>query len=85
MNLNTSNLSHYRTQWEIEAAMWRAVELSRRGRGVGIAKALAKSGSTIISVLHDRQAVPAFSFWRDGFDVTESVVKALREFASENM
>lgn len=79
MNLNTSNLSHPRVSWEIEAAMWRAIECSRDSLGVGIAAVTTASGKKLFSVIHDRKDVPAFSFWREGKEVTAQVVKALRD------
>jgi hypothetical protein len=80
MNLNTSNLSHPRTAWSVEAAMWRAIEESREcSMGVGITAVDSTSGKLLFSVIHDRHDTPGFSFWRKGVDVTAQVIKALRE------
>lgn len=80
MNLNTSNLSHPRTAWSVEAAMWRAIEESREcSMGVGIKGVHSASGKTLFSVIHTRHHTPGFSFWRKGVDVTAQVIKALRE------
>lgn len=69
--INANALRHPRTQWEIEAAMWRAIEY-------GSAIAISASGREIVSVIHDRDQVPAFSFWRNCQDVTAEFLKALR-------
>lgn len=69
--INRTSISHPRTQWAIEAAMWRAIEF-------GAAIACNASGSEIVSIVHDRAAVPAFSFWRGCQDVTGDFLKALR-------
>ena len=80
MNLNTSNLGHPRTAWSVEAAMWRAVEESRKCVfGKGITEVNSASGKLLFSVIHDRHDTPGFSFWRKGVDVTAQVIKALRE------
>lgn len=72
MNLiNANALRHPRTQWEIEAALWRAIDY-------GAAIAVSASGREIVSVIHDRQSVPAFSFWRAGQDVTAEFLPVLR-------
>lgn len=77
--LNRTSLSHPRTQWSIEAAMWRAIEHSSQSiGGHGLARACSASGKQIVSVWHDRNEVPAFSFYRNGQDVTAAVVAALR-------
>lgn len=88
MNLNTSNLSHPRTQWNIEAALWEAVERSR-ANGIGIAPVKSASGHTLFTVMHDRQDVPAFSFWQrqgEGLpsNITPQIIKALRGQAVKN-
>lgn len=84
MNLNTSNLSHPRMAWEIEAAMWRAIESSRE-TGVGIEYASTAAGKPLIAVIHDRTAVPAFMFSSATYpdDITPQVLKVLREQAQE--
>lgn len=69
--LNANALRHPRTQWEIESALWRAIDY-------GAAIACTAAGHEIVSVIHDRKSVPAFSFWRDGQDVSEEFRKVLR-------
>lgn len=69
--INANALRNPRTQWEIEAAMWRALEH-------GAAIAVSAKGSEILSVIHDRRQVPAFSFYRGTKNVTEQALKALR-------
>lgn len=71
MNLNASNLSHPRVQWELESAMWRAIEY-------GAAIVCNAAGDEIVSVIHDRTAIPAFAFYRNCVDVTPAVLKVLR-------
>lgn len=71
MKYNANALRHPRTQWEIEAALWRAIDY-------GAAIACTAAGHEIVSVIHDRGAVPAFSFWRDGKDVSDEFRKVLR-------
>lgn len=88
MNLNTSNLSHPKMQWEIESALWLAAEKSR-ARGIGIARIYSSSGRHLFTVMHDRQDVPAFSFWlrqEAGLpsNITPQIIKALREQAKAN-
>jgi hypothetical protein len=70
-NLNAAALRHPRTQWEIEAAMWRAVEY-------GGAVARNANGGLIVWIVHRRREVPAFSFYRDGQNVTAKVLPILR-------
>lgn len=80
MNLNTSNLSHPRTAWSVEAAMWRAIEESRKCQsGIGIEQVQSANSKPLFTVIHDRHDTPGFSFWRKGVDVTAQVIKALRE------
>lgn len=69
-NLNAAALRH-RTQWEIEAAMWRAIEN-------GAAIACDAQGGEIVTIIHDRKAIPAFSFYRDQINVTPRVLHILR-------
>lgn len=69
--LNANSLRHPRTQWEIEAALWRAIDY-------GASIACTAAGHEIVSVIHDRTAFPAFSFWRDGQDVSDEFRKVLR-------
>lgn len=69
--INTNALRHPRTQWEIEAAMYRAIDK-------GVAKACSAAGDEIVTVIHDRIAVPAFSFYRHGQDVIGEFRKAIR-------
>lgn len=77
--MNASALKPPRTSWELEAAMFRCIEDSRASpHGIGYSEACAASGSVIVSIRHDRSAIPAFSFWRGVEDVTEQFRKALR-------
>lgn len=69
--INANALRNPRTQWEIEAAMWRALQY-------GAAIAVSAKGTEILSVIHDRKQVPAFSFYRATKNVTEQALKALR-------
>lgn len=69
--INANALRNPRTQWEIEASMWRALEY-------GAAIAVSAKGAEILSVIHDRKQVPAFSFYRGAKNVTEQALKALR-------
>jgi hypothetical protein len=69
--LNAAALRHPRVQWEIEAAMWRAIK-------IGVAFAHNSNGGEILTVIHDRSAVPAFSFYRDFKNVTAKVLPILR-------
>jgi hypothetical protein len=69
--INPTALRHPRTQWEIESAMWRATEY-------GAAIACTAAGKEIVSIVHDRSQVPAFSFWRGCEDVTGEFLKVLR-------
>lgn len=80
MNLNTSNLSHPRMQWEIEAAMYRAIESSRE-TGVGIEYASTAAGKPLLSVIHVRGEAKAFMFATMPFqqDCTQQVLRVLRE------
>lgn len=71
MNLNESALRHPRTQWEIEAACWRAVNN-------GSATACSASGGEIVTVVHDRSQVPALSFWRGCEDISDQFRAFLR-------
>lgn len=71
MKFNANALRHPRTQWEIESALWRAIDY-------GAAIAVRTSGREIVSVIHDRDQVPAFSFWRAGHDVTAEFLPVLR-------
>lgn len=69
--MNANAIRHPRTQWEIEAAMWGALKN-------GGAIALTVSGDELVSIIHDRTAIPAFSFYRDCKDITAEFLKALR-------
>lgn len=69
--INATALRHPRTQWEIEACLWRAIKY-------GAATASNAAGGEIVTIVHDRTAVPAISFWRGCQDVTEEFRKALR-------
>ena len=69
--INANALRHPRTQWEIESALWRALEH-------GHAAACNAAGREIVSIWHDRDRVPAFSFWCAGKDVSGEFRKVLR-------
>lgn len=69
--INQTALRHPRTSWEIESALWRAVD-------TGHATACNAAGGEIVSIWHDRTHVPAFSFWRGGIDVSGEFRKVLR-------
>lgn len=69
--INPVALRHPRTQWEIEAALWRAIEY-------GAAIACTAAGKEIVSIVHDRSRVPAFSFWSGCQDVSAELLKVLR-------
>lgn len=71
--LNAAALRHPRTQWEIEAAMWRAIK-----EPGGIAFAHNADGGEILTVMHNPKAIPAFRFVRDGQNVTAKVLPILR-------
>lgn len=75
--MNAQALKHPRTQWEIEAAMWRAIRYSGE-YGVGFARADSASGNLIAIIAHNRNAIPAFSFHRSGQDITAQVLAVLR-------
>lgn len=77
MKLNTNSMKHPRVQWAIEAAMWRAVEYSRFTTA-GIAEAIGAGGGEVVTVIHARRHVPAFSFWKDGNNVTDQFTQFLR-------
>lgn len=69
--INQNHLRHPRTQWEIESALWRAIDQ-------GHATACNAAGGEIVSVGYDRTQVPALSFWRNGMDVSGEFRKVLR-------
>ena len=69
--INANSIRHPRTSWEIEACLWRAIEY-------GAATASNAAGGEIVTVIHDRTAIPAFSFFRGCQDVTEQFRNALR-------
>jgi hypothetical protein len=69
--INANAWKHPRTEWEILAACWRATEY-------GAAIACTAAGKEIVSIVHDRSQVPAFSFWRGCEDVTGEFLKVLR-------
>lgn len=80
-NLNAAALSR-RDQLGIEAAMWRAIENSKKAMlCVGFSKARNASGDEIFTIRHDRDAIPAFSFYRGKIDVTPRVLEILRASA----
>lgn len=69
--INANAMRHPRVEWEILAACWRAIDY-------GAAIAMSATNTEIVSVIHDRNEVPAFSFWRAGQDVTAEFLKVLR-------
>lgn len=69
--INASALRNPRAAWSIEAALWRAVEY-------GAATASNAAGGEIVTVIHDRTAIPAFSFFRGCQDVSDKFRNALR-------
>ena len=69
--INANALRNPRTAWTVEAALWRAIEY-------GAATASNAAGGEIVTIVHDRMAVPAFSFWRNTQDVTAEFLRALR-------
>lgn len=69
--INANAMRHPRVEWEILAACWRAIEY-----GAAIAK--NAQGGEILTVIHDRSAVPALSFYRNCEDVTAKVLPILR-------
>lgn len=69
--MNANALKHPRTEWEILAACWRAIDQ-------GHATACNAAGGEIVSIGYDRTKVPAFSFWRGGMDVSAEFLKVLR-------
>ena len=71
MKYNANALRHPKTQWEIESAMWRAIDY-------GAAIACTVAGHEIVSIIYDRTAIPAFSFWQAGQDVSGQFRKVLR-------
>jgi hypothetical protein len=73
--LNNTSLNHPRSQWEIEACLHRATEY-------GAAIAMTATGREIVTAIHDRDSVPAFSFWRDGQDITGEFLKVIRGHAA---
>ena len=73
MKYNANALRHPKTQWEIEDCLWRAIEY-------GAATASNASGGEIVTVVHDRSAVPSFSFWRAAQDVSDEFRKMIRSF-----
>jgi hypothetical protein len=71
MMLNANSLRHPSTQWNIEAALWRALETGRE-------TVCNRSGGEIVSIGYDRACVPSFAFYRNGMDVTGEFLKVLR-------
>lgn len=69
--INPNALRHPRTQWTIEAALWRAVDK-------GVATACNAAGGEIVTVVHNPSHTPAFSFYRDYSDVSEQFRSAPR-------
>lgn len=75
MNLNESSLRHPRTQWAIEAAMWRAVE---HKACIGRAEVMSASGKSLVTVIHQRGLVGAFRFYIGDNNVTDQMLDFLR-------
>ena len=73
MMINANALRHPRTQATIERAMRNAVRY-------GAAIALSAKGREIVSIIYDRTAIPAFSFWSDTQDVTADMLHVLRSY-----
>jgi hypothetical protein len=73
--LNAAALRHPKTQWEIEACLHRATEY-------GADIAMTATGREIVTAIHDRDSVPAFSFWRNGHDNTGEFLKVIRGHAA---
>jgi hypothetical protein len=71
--LNAAALRHPRTQWEIEAAMWRAIK-----DDFGIAVARNADFGELLTVIHVPTHIPAFYFFRNREDVTAKVLPILR-------
>ena len=78
--MNAQALKHPRTLWSLEAAMWRAIEYSRKANnGFGSAFVKSATGKVLLTACHDRSAVPAFSFYlNNGQDITAQVLAVLR-------
>jgi hypothetical protein len=76
--LNAAALRHPATQWNIEACLHRATEY-------GAAIAMTSTGREIVTAIHDRDSVPAFSFWRDGQDITGEFLKVIRAHARDGV
>lgn len=78
--MNAQALKHPRTEWEIEAAMWRAIEYSNKlANAFGSAFVKSAKGEVFMTVCHDREAIPAFSFYRNnGQNITAQVLAVLR-------
>lgn len=82
--ITRTSLRHPRVQWEIEAAMWRAVEDGHDGYGLGLAFISMAGNPFAIMVTYVRGRAGAFRFALMGHgDVTETVLSALRANAKE--
>lgn len=78
--MNCQALKHPRTQWSLEAAMWRAIEYSNKSdNALGSAFVESAKGEVFMTVCHDREAIPAFSFYcNNGQNITAQVLAVLR-------
>lgn len=85
MNITATSLKHPTTIGKIDQAMREALKASRAARHeIGSQAVLAASGRELLAVVHDRHAVPAFSFWTpDLKNITPVVLKALRASVGE--
>lgn len=80
MNITATSLKHPTTIGKIDKAMRQAAKASRTARHeIGSQAVLSASGHDLLAVVHDRHAVPAFSFWSPQLkNITPVVLKALR-------
>ena len=69
--INQTALRHPSTQWNIEAAHWRALETGRE-------TVQNRAGGEIVTIQYTGGAVGAFSYWRAGQDVSGEFLKVLR-------
>jgi hypothetical protein len=69
--INATALRHPSTQWNIEAAMHRALE-------TGHETVHNRAGGEIVTIEYNRGSVGAFTFSRNDRDVTGEFLKVLR-------
>lgn len=87
MGLSAGSLKHPRMQWNIEAAIRNAVYRSlynENGRGYGWAFVRNSKDKVFMMVTHSRKILGGLTFYKDGEDVTDIVVKALRVSTCES-